>query len=247
MANGGQSSFDIRHRVAVTAWWPVDHHNRYVERTRGLDLAIGCLATGVFRHDHVDAVVVEHRDFIVERKGPARGDVSRLWHRKRRFDRIDAAYKISVLRSGLKRQKLLPTKCEKSVFRLGAERSDSSLDIYNSLPIVAMHGHPCRARQRYQRHPGTLRSLNSIGGNSCRIGMGCVHQQVETFRTKEIGKPLCPTETANTDGNGLLDRIFRAASHGQQNPVAGITGKTTGQNAGIRRAAENENGACHGF
>lgn len=247
MANGGQSIFDIRHCVAVTAWWPVDHDNRYVERTRRLDLAVGCLATGVFRHDHVDAVVVEHRDFIVERKRPARGYVSRLWHRERRFDRIDAAYKISVLRCRLKRQKLLPTKCEKSVFRLGAERSDSSLDIYNSLPIVAMHGHPRRARQCYQRNPGTPRGLNSIGGNSCRVGMGRVQEQVETFRTKEIGKPLCPTETANTDGNGLLDRIFRAASHGQQNPVAGIFCKPTGQNAGIRRAAENENGACHGF
>lgn len=247
MANGGQRSFDIRHRVAVTAWWPVDHHNRYVERTRRLDLAIGCLATGVFRHDHVDAVVVEHRDFIVERKRPTRGDVSRLWHRERRFDRIDAAYKIGVLRSGLKRQKLLPTKCEKSVFSLGAERSDSSLDICDGVPIVALHGHPCRARQRYQRNPCPPRGLNSIGGNSCRIGMGRVHQQVETFRAKEIGKPLRATETANTDGNGLLDRIFRAACHGQQNPVAGIFGKPTGQNAGIRRAAENENGACHGF
>lgn len=247
MANGGQSSFDIRHRVAIAKRRSVDHDDRNVERTRRLDLAIGCLATGVFRNDHVDAVVVEHRDFIVERKRPARGYVLRLRHRKRRFDRIDAAYKIGVLRRRLKRQKLLPTKCEKSVFGLGAERSDSSLDIYDSLPIITMHGHPRRARQCYQRNPGTLRGVNSIGGNSCRIGMGRVHQQVETFRTKEIGKPLRATETANTDGNGLLDRIFRAASHGQQNPVAGITGKPTGQNAGIRRAAENENGACHGF
>lgn len=250
MADCGQRSLDIRHhdahRIGPLASGTVDHDHRDAKRAGRFDFRIGGRTAGVFRDDHLDAVALQHVDLIGERKGSTRRDVPRIRNFERRFYRIDAADQIAVLGRGFKGQELLSAKRQKCVCADGTKRCNGFLDASHVQPTVALPRNPSRARQSDKSDACHVSSPYSIGGNARRIRVRRIHQQIETFLGNIARQALCAAKAADAHRDGLLDRVLRAARHGQQNSVAGVFGKLSSQNAGIRRAAENEDGACHG-
>lgn len=250
MADCGQRSLDIRHhdarRIGLWLSGTVYHDHRNAKRAGSFDFRKGRLTAGVFRDDHLDAVALQHVYLIGKRKGSTRRDVARIRNLKRRVYRIDAADQIAVLRRGFKGQELLSAKRQKSVCAGGTQDGDRFLDASHVQPTVALPRHPSRARQSDKSDACHVSSPYSIGGNARRIRVRSIHQQIETFLGNIARQALSAAEAADAHRDGLLDRVLRAARHGQQNSVAGFIGKLSGQNAGIRRAAENEDGACHG-
>ncbi len=250
MANGGERSGNIRHRHVIQGRVvplsrPVDHDDWQAELSRRFDLAIARAATGVFRDHRVDAVFFQHADFVVQRKGAARGNVARMRQFQWRLHRVDAADEIVVLGCGFERKKLLPSQSQKHAPAFAAERGDSLFDSVDTMPPVTRLALPGRTRKDDQRNFGKPCGLNGIGGNLCRIGMGGVHQNIEILCANEIRETDSAAKAAAAHRHRLFDRRERAASHGEQNSVAGFLRQPAGQNAGIRRAAKDEYGACH--
>ena len=250
MADCGQRSLDIRHhnvhRIGLRPSGAVDHDHRNAKRAGRFDFRIGRGTAGVFRDDHRDPVALQHVDLIGKRKRSTRRYVPRIRNLKRRFYRIDAADQIAVLGRGLKGQELLSAKRQKSICADGTKGGDSFLDASYVQPTVALPCDPSRARQSDQCDACHASSPDGIGGNARRIRVRRIHEQIEPFLGNIARQALSAAEAADAHRDGLLDRVLRAARHGQQNSVAGFIGKLSGQNAGIRRAAENEDGACHG-
>lgn len=250
MANGGERSGNIRHGRAIRGRLvllsrPLDHDDRQAEPSRCFDLAIARAATGVFRDHRLDAVFFQYADFVVQRKGAARGNIARMRQFQWRLHRIDAADEIVVLGRGFERKKLLPSQSQEHASAFAAERGDSLFDSVDLMPPVTRLALPGRTRKDDQRNFGKPCCLNGIGGNLCRIGMGGVHQNIETPGANKIRKTARAAKTAAAHWHRLFDRRERATGHGEQNSVAGFFGEPAGQNAGIRRAAKDEYGACH--
>lgn len=250
MANGGERSGNIWHRHviqgrAVPLSRPVDHDDRQAEPSRCFDLAIARAATGVFRDHRLDAVFFQHADFVVQRKGAARGNIARMRQFQWRLHPVDAAYEIVVLGRGFERKKLLPSQSQEHASAFTAERGDSLFDSVDTIPPVTRLALPGGTRKDDQRNFGKPCGLNGIGGNLRRIGMGGVHQNIETLGANEIRETARAAKTAAAHRHRLFDRRERAAGHGEQNSVAGFFGQPAGQNTGIRRAAKDEYGACH--
>lgn len=250
MADCGQRSLDIRHhdarRIGLWLSGTVYHDHRNAKRAGSFDFRIGRRTAGVFRDDDLDPGALQHVNLIGKRKGSTRRDVARIRNFKRRFYRIDAADQIAVLGRGFKGQELLSAKRQKCIFADGTQCGDRFLDASHVQPMVALPRHPSRARQFDHRHACYVSSPYGIGRNARRIRVRRIHQQIETFLGNIARQALSAAEAADAHRDGLLDRVLRAARHGQQNSVAGVVGKLSSQNAGIRRAAENEDGACHG-
>ncbi len=250
MADCGERGLDIRHhhahRIGLWASGTVDHDHRDAKRAGRFDLRIGRRPAGVFRDDHLDPVALQHVDFIRQCKGSTRRDVARIRNFERWFYGIDAADQIAVLRCGFKGQELLSAKSQKSVCADGTKCCDSFLDASHVQPVVALPCDPSRARQSDQGDACYISSSHGIGRNARRIRVRRIHQQIETFRGNIARQAVSAAKAADAHRDGLLDRVLRAARHGQQNSVAGVFGKLSSQNAGIRRAAKNEDGACHG-
>lgn len=250
MADCGQRSLDIRHHdahpIGLLASGTVDHDHRNSKRAGSFDFRVGRSTAGVFRDDHLDPVTLQHVDLIGKRKGSTRRDVARIRNLKRRFYRIDAADQIAVLGRGFKGQELLSAKRQKSVCADGTQRNHRFLDVFDVQPAVTLPRHPSRARQSDKSDACYASSPHSIGGNARRIRVRRIHQQIETFLGNIARQALSAAKAPDAHRDGLLDRVLRAARHGQQNSVAGVVGKLSSQDAGIRRAAENQDGACHG-
>lgn len=250
MVDGGERSCNIRHgraiqRRVVPLLRPVDHDDRQAEPSRCFDLAIARAATGVFRDHRLDAVFFQHADFVVQRKGTARGNIARMRQFQWRLHRVDAADEIVVPGRGFERKKLLSAERQKYMFAFVAERGDCLFDSVDTMPPVTRLALPGGTRKDDQRNFGKPCCLNGIGGNLRRIGMGGVHQNIETLGANEIRQPARAAKTAAAHWHWLFDRRERAAGHGEQNSVAGFLCQPAGQNAGIRRAAKDEYGACH--
>jgi hypothetical protein len=250
MANGGERSCNIRHRHVIQGRVvplsrPLDHDDRQAEPSRRFDLAIARAATGVFRDHRLDAVFFQYADFVVQRKGAARGNVARMRQFQWRLHRVDAADEIVVLGRGFERKKLLSAERQKYMFASVAERGDSLFDAIDIMPPVTRLTLPGGTREDDQRNFGKPCGLNGIGGNLCRIGMGGVHQNIETLGANEIRETNSAAKTAAAHRHRLFDRRQCAAGHGEQDSVAGVLRQPAGQNAGIRRATKDEYGACH--
>lgn len=250
MVDGGERSGYIRYGRAIEGRVvqqsrPLDHDDRQAEPSCSLDLSIARAATRIFRDQGLDAIVFEHADFIIHRKRTARGHVARMRQFQWRLYRVDAADEIVVLGRGFERKKLLSAERQKYTFAFVAERGDSLFDSVDTMPPVTRLALPGRTGKDDKRNFGEPRGLNGIGGNLRRIGMGGVNQNIETLGANEIRQPASAAKTAAAHRHRLFDRRERATGHGEQNSIAGFFGQPAGQNAGIRRAAKDEYGACH--
>lgn len=246
MANGGQSGIDGRYGSRAGKRRALDHQHRDAQPSRRLDLRVGRRAAGIFGDDESDTVVAQQGDFVVQRKGSARSDVVCMRNVKRWLDRIDAANEIMVLRCCLEGQKFLTTEREEGVCAFRAKSSHSTLDIGHALPVIIGLFFPRRALQSDKRNIRQSCGLNGVGRDARRIRVRCIDQQIELVFGDERSQTTRTAKATGSHRHRLRNGIPSAASHGQKQPVAGVFSQFSGQNAGIRRAAENEDGACHG-
>lgn len=248
MADGGERSRYIRHVRAigvVPLGRPLDHDDRQAEPPRRFDLAVTGAATGVLGNHRIDTVFFQHANFVIQHKGTARGDIARIRHLQRRLHRIDAADEISMLRGCFEREKFLPSERQKHPPAFAAERGDGLFDGIDAPPPVTRLALPGGPRKRYERNFGKFCCLDGIGGNPRRIGVGGVHQNVKIPGADEIRQTGGTAKPAAAHRHGLFHWRKRTPGHGEQNSVAGVLCQPAGQNAGIRRAAKDEYGACH--
>lgn len=250
MAYCGERIGDIRHGHTIRGrivqpLRPLDHDDRQAKPSRRFDLAVTGAAARVFRYHHLDAVFLQHADFIFRHERTPRGDIARIRCLQRRLHRVDAADEVAVLGGRFERKKLLTAERQKHASARGAQRGNGLPNGMDALPFVTRLTRPDWTRKDNQWNVGKPCSLDGIGGNSGRIGMGGIHENIETLCANEIRQPSRATKPAGAHRHGLLHRRERAPGHGQQNSVAGFFCQPAGQNAGIRRAAKDENGACH--
>lgn len=247
MVNGRKSSVDIGHRRAALTCRPGDHHDGDAKRARGFDLGIGRHSAGILGHDVRDTVFRQKRKLVRHGKRSSGRDVSRMWHFERWLHRIDAADEIIMVRGSFEGQKLLTSESQESSCAVTPESRDSTLDIDNALPDVIRVPLPGGPFKRNQRNLCQLSGLNGICGDAGRIGMRRVHQKVKPVLTDKARQTARTTKATRAHRHRLGDGFAGASGHGQQNAIVRIFSQPASQNAGIRRAAENKYGACHGL
>ena len=76
------------------------------------------------------------------RERPARKDIGRIRHAKRRLDRIDAAHEIGMLRRGLERRQFLPAEREEDPARRRAKQRGGLGRTVDGRPAVARTAAP---------------------------------------------------------------------------------------------------------
>ncbi len=246
MADGGQRRFNIRHGHAAAERWAVDHQHFDAKLSRRFDLRIGCRATGILADNKADAVFTQQVDFVFHRERPTRRNVTRMRHAERRLDRINASDEVIVLRRGLEGQKLLTTQRKEGVGALGPESAYGAVDIGHTLPVIISLFFPCGTLQCHQRYLRDRGGLNGVGGYARRVRVGGIHQQIEVMFHDKGGKSAGTAKAAASHRHRLHNRVTGAASQREQKTVAGVFSQFSSQNAGMRRAAKNEYGACHG-
>lgn len=247
MADCGQRSVDRGNRHSGLARRARYHQHGNAELSCRFDLGIGSRAAGVLGHDEADAVFPQELDFVFNRKRTSRRDVAGMGHAQRRLDGIDTANEVMVLGRGFKGQQFLTAKGQKSMLAVWSQSLDRCLDIGNVLPVIAIQFFPGGSLKSNQRDVGHVSRLRRVGGYARRIGMGGIDKKIKAVLGDECSKAIRSTEAAAAHRNRLWHGIAGAASHGQQQPVAGFVRQLSSQYAGIRCATENEYGAYHGL
>ena len=247
MADGGQGSIDVRDRLGVCPHRALDHQHPYSQTARRFNLRVCRRAAGVFGDDERDVIFTQQVDFVFQSEGPARRNIPGMRHRQRRLNRIDATDQIMVLRCGLEGQQFLTAKREESVGGRISHSSNSAFHIGHALPVIPGLSLPRRTLQSDKRNIGRFCGLNSVCRDAGRVRVGRVHQKIEPIFCDEVGQSSRAAKAAGAHRHRLLNRITGAAGHRQKQPVAGVFRQFSSQNTGIRRATENEYGACHGL
>ena len=236
--------FDHRQTGGLSA---LDHDHLDAKLPCGLDLPIGRVTAAVFGDDDLDLMLSQHVEFVGQPERTATMDVIDIRNRQRRFDGIDAADPIMVLRRGVRLMRLLPAGREENAQGRIAEGGDSLRDAVHGKPIIAFDRHPRRTAQRESGHMAFSSRGCGIGRDAGCKGMRGIDQQVDLFVTDIAGKPLCAAETAAAHRNGLRGGIGGSAGKRQDDLDIGSRGKSCRQRSGLRRAAEDQNtGLAHG-
>lgn len=247
MADCGQRSVDRGNRHSGRTRRARYHQHGNAELSCRFDLCIGCGSAGVLGHDETDAIFPQEFDFVFHRKGTARRDVAGMGHHQGRLDGIDTANEVMVVVGGFEGQQFLTAKGQKGVFAVLSQSLNRCLDIGNILPVIAVASFPGRSLQSNKRHVCHVSGFRGIGGYARRIGMGGVYQKIKAVLGDECSKAIRSTEAAAAHRNRLWHGIAGAASHGQQQSVAGFVRQLASHDAGIGCATENEYGAYHGL
>ena len=160
---------------------------------------------------------------------------------ERRFDRVDAADQIVVLRGCGERADVLAADGEKHPARRVAQRCNGAGGVRDLGPAVAGDRRPCRPAQRQQSNSRTRCGGGGIGRDRRGIGMGGVDQRVDPFSAQIIAETCNAAEAAEPHRNGLRRRRRGAAGERQRHRKIGAAGQPPGQLPRLDRAAENEN------
>lgn len=236
--------FDHRQTGGLSA---LDHDHLDAKLPCGLDLPIGRVTTTVFGDDHLDLVLSQHLQLVLQAKRTPAMNVADVRNRQRRFDGIDAADPIMVLRRGVRLMRLLPAGREENAQGRLAEGGDSLRDAVHGKPIIAFDRHPRRTAQRESGHMALSSSRCGIGRDAGCEGVCGIDQQVDLFVADIAGKPLGAAETAAAYRNGLRCRIGGSAGKRQDELEIRSGGKGRCQRTGLRRTAEDQNaGLAHG-
>lgn len=247
MVNGRQSSIDVWHGRSTPTCRTIDHHDGNAECARGFYLGIGRHPAGILGHDVRDTVFRKQGKLVLHCERPSGRDVMRARHLKWRLYGVHAADEIIMMRGSFEGQKLLTSEGQESPCSIRPESRDSTLDIANALPDVIRLPLPGGPFKRNQRNLCQLSGLNGICGDAGRVGMRRVHQKVKPVLTDKARQTAGTTKATRAHRHRLGDGFAGASGHGQQNAIVRIFSQPASQNAGIRRAAENKYGACHGL
>ena len=225
--------------------WTAQHENLDPERARRGNLTVGCVPPAVLADDRVDAMGEQQLALGAFRERATRNQITRVWHAKRRLDRIDTAYEIMVLRRRRERREFLAAECEKDVARFGSECPHGVRHIGDFGPTIACRLLPGRPSQRKQPHPGssggTCRVLRNRGGGRVR----CIDQRSDAFGSHIGSETFGTAEAADPDRHRLRSRGGGTAGKRERDRHVGAPAQAFREPACFERTAEDED-AVHG-
>lgn len=224
------------HPAAVAA---VDHDHGKAERAGGGDLGVGRLAAAVLGDDHVDAMLAQQRDLILDGEGAA-GEQVVGGRGERRLDRVDAANEIMMLRGGVEMVGLLPSDREEDAQWRASERDDRLGKRGDARPAIPLDWLPSGALEPDQRRAGRLSGALGIGRNLPGEGVGSVDQKVDAVALKKGSESIGAPEAAGAHRHGLRRRIGGAAGERQRDVEIGPQRQPAREIAGLGGAAQNE-------
>lgn len=191
--------FDHRQAGGLRA---LDHDHLDAEPPRCLDLPIGRVTAAVLGDDHLDSMPLQHLQLILQAERTPAVDVADVRHGQRRFDGIDAADPVMMLRRRVRIMRLLPPRCQENAQRHIAECSDGLRNAMYGKPVIAFDRHPRRTAQRKGRNSALSSRLRGIGGDAGREGMGGIDHQIDLFIADIAGKSLCAPKPPLRTGTG---------------------------------------------
>lgn len=233
--------FDRFHRSHGDRRRAGNHDELGAEETGGLNLGIGGRTAAILGDDSIDAMFPHEFDLALKREGAAVEHICDVRQKERRFDGIDTAHQIKMLRGDLGMMSALASGRKKDAARGGAKCCDCSRDVRHDMPMVAGFRDPFGTDQDDRGNAAACGCSCSIGRNAFGEGMGSIDQKVVAFGRQKIGKALRTAEAADTDGNGLSDRSFRSTGQRQKDIEIVSLGEFGGKPARFPRAAEDEN------
>lgn len=219
---------------------PADHDHLDTERPRRRDLAIAGRPAAVLRDDGIDAVFPQQCELGLLRERPARQNVAHIGSRQRRFDRIDAADEIEMLRGSREGACLLPADAQEHAARRVSERSHRIRHIFRKRPAITFPLLPARTTQRQYRDTRLLRGLGRIGGNARGIRVRGVDQQIDPLFRQMSRQPLRAAEAADAYRHRLANGIFGTAGQRKRDIEFGQGRELFRCLPRFRRSAQNE-------
>lgn len=225
----------------------LDHDYLDAELPCCLDLPVSRVTAAVLGDDDLDLMLSQHVEFVGQPKRASAVDIADIGYRQRRFDGIDAADPVMVLRRRIRLMRLLPASRQENTQRHIAERSYGLRNAMHGEPVIAFDRHPCRTAQGKGGHIALSSRLRGIGRDAGCERMGGIDQQIDRLFTKIPGKPFGATEATAADRNGLRGRIGRPAGERQDDVEIGARGKGCRQRTRLRRTPQDQNaGLAHG-
>jgi len=219
---------------------PAQHDHLDAERARRRDLAVARDPTAVLGHHRIDPVRAHERAVVGCAERSAIGDVVDARQRQRRFDRIDAADEIKVLRRCGQRRQFGAAERDKDPPRPLAQPAHSISDVDCFGPAIPSNSAPWRAAKCNQRHARLARRGGGICRNDIRIGMRRVDESVDPFLGKIFGKTGSAAEAAAANRHRLRRRRPGAAGQRHNDFKTGAPGQALGQFSRFRRTAEDK-------
>lgn len=222
------------------------HHHLDTEQAGCLDLRIGGRTAAILGDDDVNVVLPQQIAFTVQRERTTLEDVLDIIKHKRRFDGIDAANEVVMLRCGLRMMGTLPARRQEDMAGGGAERFDGSRNAPHVPPAIAGHAMPFGTAQSDRGDAGGLGRESGIGRNALGEGMRGVDQQTISAGLEEIGKCGSAAETTDANWNRLRGRFLGATGKRQQNIAIITRRQRLGQQPRLAGAAEDQDaGSSH--
>lgn len=217
-----------------------DHHHLDAEQAGCLDLRIGGGTAAILGGDDVNVVLPQQIAFAFQRERTPLEDIVDIIKCKPRFDGIDAADEVVMLRCGFRMMGALPARRQEDMAGGGAERFDGSRNALHVPPAIAGHALPFGTAQSDGGNAGGLSRESGIGRNALGEGVRGVDQQTISAGLEETGKCGSAAETTNANRNRLRGRFFGAAGKRQQNIAIITRRERLGQQPRLAGAAKDQ-------
>jgi hypothetical protein len=231
----------IEQRINAPDLRAPDHHDRNLQRPRGLDLGVGGPSATVLGNDDLNAFLPHQLRLITSEEGPSRQDkpVPGQGHNVGRP--INGANDIAVLWRGCKRGELQTAMGQKSAARHLTERSDGGFGIISGNPPVAVLLFPGGPGERHKRNAGALAGADRILRNAYSEWMRGIDDCLNMLREEKIVEPVDPAKTTDAERNRRLSGVFGTARERQYGGDVIALRQTPRQQARLSGASEDKN------
>ena len=223
---------------------PKQHH-RYAGCAGCGDLAVCGLSSAVLCNYDIDRMRPQQRQFHPFIEGAALLNVECMRNRQRRFDRVDAADQVMVLRCQGERREFLPSEREEYISRIRAQTTNRALRTVDFNPPIAVNGSPSRTPQGEYGDLRLKRCAESVGGNRRRVRMRGIDHCGYVLLLQIPNESRDPAETAPPHGHRLCRGRCRAAGHRQGDADLRVCGEPLTQQSRFGSASKNQDVISH--
>ena len=219
---------------------PAQHYDVYTQRARRRDLAVGRAPATVLGDHRIDSMRAHKRLIMGRAERTTIGDIADARQRQRRFDGVDAADQIKVLRRRDERRELGAAERNKDPARSFSQSAHRISDIDCFDPTVTRNSAPWRPAKHNQRHARLVGGSAGICRNDIGVGMRRVDQSVDAFLANILGKTGGAAEAAAANRHRLWRRRLGAAGQRCDDFEIRAFRQPLGQFSRFGRAAEDK-------
>ncbi len=217
----------------------VDQDHRNPKSSRRFQLGLCPRAARVLGDDMGDAVALQQGQIPGFGEGAAGDHGLGIRQGQGAFGRIDKTQQIRVLRLVDELRNMQLADCQKDPRRGLWQGIGCGAHIGNGVPDVTLARDPWRPLEGANAGVCQRAGLDRIAAHLGGKRMGRVHQMRHPFAPDVSGQPFGPAKAADTGGQGLGRRLFRAACIGKDRLDPGL-GYGAGQKRGFGGATEDK-------